>query len=116
MATKEEAIDLVFKKYRDIKRIYFDKMENRMKDSIREGYNAGFNDGCAAKSEELHKARDEAYQNGYADGERKHKTVVEEIYTLSDEKKQEEYLRGFKDGRESIINYMRTMIKESENG
>ena len=99
MATKEEAIDLVFKKYRDIKRIYFDKMENRMKDSIREGYNAGFNDGCAAKSEELHKARDEAYQNGYADGERKHKTVVEEMYTLSDEAKAKAYEEGYQNGK-----------------
>lgn len=81
MATKEEAIDLVFKKYRDIKRIYFDKMENRMKDSILEGYNAGFNDGCAAKSEELKKGRAESYQQGFEEG-KKTANIVSETVSL----------------------------------
>ena len=65
---KQEAIKEIFEKYSDIKRIYFNKMENRMLDGIREGYNAGYSKGYEAGKIGMSTEVDAAYRHGYEDG------------------------------------------------
>ena len=69
------------------------------------GYDSGYNDGLKKGRGQISDYKwhpENAYQKGYEDGlekgERKHKTAVEEIFILSEEKKKEEYDRGYKDG------------------
>ena len=92
MKTKEEVINGFLERF-----CAFDqgtKAYNRIKSAVKGVWQCGFANG----NEHVETITKAAYKSGYEEGERKHKTVVEEIFSLAEEKKKECFEEGYKAG------------------